>query len=77
MALQKQGFFLNTAQSNEGFCFLYAHRELFKNIFKAAMLHRMEEHTSFIFAFKCKGLENKIKDTINTEIIQIKKLELK
>lgn len=33
----------------------------------------MKEHTSFTFAFMCKELQSKIKDIMNTEIIQIKK----
>lgn len=41
------------------------------------MLHRMKEHTSFKFAFKCKELQRKIKGTVNTEIIHIKITELK
>lgn len=55
---------------------LFTHTVI-KKIIKAAMWHRMEEHTSFTFALKCRGLQSKIKDTINTQIIQIKKIKLK
>lgn len=57
--------------------FVFFMHTVIKKIIKAAMLHRMEEHTSFTFAFKCKGLQSKIRDTIKTEINQIKKLKLK
>lgn len=39
--------------------FVFFMHTVIKKIIKAAMLHRMEEQTSFTFAFKCKGLQNK------------------
>lgn len=55
--------------------FVFFMHTVIKKIIKAAMLHRMEEQTSFTFAFKCKGLQNKRHH--KKEIIQIKKTKTK